>query len=178
MRDWYRRKPIVKATLQNFGAAAGICPSGKLVSVGFEMGDFTPREMAFEQTAAGFLVDWESWVGWSELPWDQFGKLRPKEGKEFRVLAQRASYYNFGFAEGAYHCYLLTSPDHERMLYGYTRQGTPENDTLATEDASDTVSWVLELRFPERAKSSNQVIISKVLAKGWVLDDAVQEGGR
>ena len=177
MREWYRGKTFVKSTPQSFGGGAGMFPSGKLVSVAFEMQDFSTREMAFEQTPAGFLLDWESWAGWSELPWEEFRQARPTAGKEFRVLAKRGYYYNFGFGDNAYQCYVLTAPDHEHMLYGYTRHGTAENDTLGTEDATDTVSWVLQLRFPEAAKSSDQVIIAKVLAKGWVLDGAAREGG-
>ena len=60
--------------------------SGKISAVDVELRDFSIRALAVEKTEEGYLADWESWVGYSELSWEEMQEKRPQEPKLFRVL--------------------------------------------------------------------------------------------
>ncbi len=178
LRDWYRRQPPQGEMFRDFGTKGGMVPSGKLVAITLEMDDFSTREMVFEQTPDGFLFDWESWVGWSEIPWEEFLRARPTTPKEFRVTVQRGEYYNFGFADdGKYQCYVLTAPYRDDLLFGYVARGSALDEELNAGCAGDKSAWVLQLAYPPDAKAANQVIIAKILAKGWVSQDPSHGSG-
>jgi len=46
-----------------------------------------------------FKVDWESFVGASEMGWPEFKKERPVRPQLFRVFAQFDDYYNYEFSD-------------------------------------------------------------------------------
>lgn len=179
LRAWHAEHGFGLWRIRSFGKGGSLTGRGRMVSAVVVLGDFSTREMGFERTADGYRIDWESWVGWSAITWREFRARRPTEGQEFRVLVKKGNYYNYGFSEGGgYQCYQLDSPDREEFLYGYVKRGTPDDDLLGTADASSSLAWTLELRYPEGAPAAGQVIISRVLAKGWIVEDTSgAEGG-
>lgn len=50
--------------------------------------DGRPVKFAFEQTQYGWRLDWESLIGYSQMPWSGFLEDRPQGDHEFRVLAK------------------------------------------------------------------------------------------
>lgn len=61
--------------------------------------EFETKQMDFIDGADGLKVDWESWVGWSEMPWDDFLKIKATEPKLVRVMLKWVDYYNFDFSD-------------------------------------------------------------------------------
>lgn len=118
-------------------------------------------------TPDGPRVDWESWTGWSEMPWKEFQKTRPTDAKIFRAKVAVVEYYNFGFSdETAWQSFSLESPDGENVIYGYV----PKSSALVSQIA-DTIDGggllTLKLKFPNDARSSSQVLIESVVSDGW-----------
>ena len=131
------------------------------------------RQMAVEETADGYRIDWQSWVGWSELPWSEIRDLRPVEPKVFRVIASNGDYFNFGFADDrAWRCYKLDAPDGEHLLYGYVERGSELDGKLTPVGGETARSLTLRLRYPKDAPAPDQVIIDSILANGWVVEDS------
>lgn len=170
IREWLERRGPPTDTLRRFAAAGDLVIQGRFVSADVTLGDFTRRRLEFEQTADGFKVDWESWVGWSELPWPEFRQQRPTGPKLFRVIVKPGEYYNFGFADDlAWRCYMLASPDGTELLYGYVERGSPLDMQVVPVAGGEPRAFILRLRFPPDAPSDNQVVIDSLVAEGWVV---------
>lgn len=119
-----------------------------------------------------FKVDWESFVGASEMSWPEFKKQRPTEPKLFRVYAQFDDYYNYEFSdEKRLHSLHLTSPDGLYFIYGFCAQDSAVGRTLSSLQAGGATRMALTLRlaFPPAAESDHCVHITGVVANRWLL---------
>lgn len=144
---------------------------GSISTVRVRTADFDERLISFEETPAGLRIDWESWVGWSDLPWEDFFASKPTVPQVFRVRLSPVEYFNFGFSDDRkWQSYRLESPDGEHSVFGYVERGSSLASRLLPSPDSKAVPLTLALRFPENATSANQVVIEKYLAEGWVLD--------
>lgn len=132
------------------------------------MGDYTKRPIALEITEEGPLVDWESWVGFCEMPWDKLITHRPSSPVLVRVYVEKTFYYNFDFSDDSqWVCFRLSRSGDEPDLYGYCPEGSPLLEKLPQKP--DKVStYTLKIEFPDEAKNGEQVIITDVVHIGWV----------
>lgn len=127
------------------------------------------KPMVFSEGEDGLKIDWESWVGWADLPWDEIVESKPIKPVMVRVLSKPVPYYNFDFADDSeWVSYRLLSPDDEHMLYGYAKRGSKIDEQLRPTDPKGTIAVTLKVRFPEGAVWASQVIIDEFLADGWV----------
>lgn len=118
---------------------------------------------------AGWRADWESWVGWSEMSWQEFRSSKPAEPKLFRVIVSKVDYYNFGFKdELEWRSYRLDSPDREDSLFGYAKRGSDTDVRIDPRDATDGKRMLVTLKFPPDSPGNNQVLIDRIVAEGWV----------
>ncbi len=102
----------------------------------------------FENEAPFFVVDWESFVAYSELEWIPFLEAKePGSRGIFRLWVRRDDFYGFSFEqydlEGIdleqidhdtfeferhrqYYSLQLADPNREMSAYGYVKKGTPD----------------------------------------------------
>lgn len=119
-----------------------------------------------------FKVDWESFVGASEMSWPDFKKQRSAQPKLFRVFAQPDEYYNYEFSDaGKYLCFNLTSPDGLYFIYGFCEKESAVAQALSSHLASGPLRRALTLRlaFPSQAQSDHCVRITGIVANRWLL---------
>lgn len=137
--------------------------------------DYSTKQIAIEYTGADFLIDWESFVGFGEMPMERFREERP-----IRPVLMRASfapavppYFNYAFTdEPNLECHLLTFPD-DSYLFGYTLKfSTLSNRLKELRGDAPSAMAVLKLRYPENAKVGDQVWIDDIVAEGWILHEA------
>lgn len=172
MRDWYARHDFESQGIRKFAEQGGLTFRGRMVTVPVLMDDFTKRQLAFVVDGDSLLIDWESWVGWSEMDWSDFMDQRPIEPKVFRVYATEGNYFNFGFSEDdSWRCYELESPDRKTLLFGYGKIGTEADNKLSGVEKKQRLSLTLQLSYPKNAPAANQVIINSVVANDWVVDE-------
>ncbi len=138
------------------------------------------RKLAIEETADGFLADWESFVIYSDMTFHEFEEQQPTEPKTFRVHAVFADYFNYGFTEAEYACLRLHEPDSDDNLYGYIRRDALASGfglRLATDLQRQNgvpAYMTLRLRYAPDAKASNQVLIDDYLQLGWIFRSTEQ----
>jgi hypothetical protein len=133
--------------------------------------DFEVRPLTFFDTPQGIQIDWESWVGWSEMPWSVFLSAKPTHGKLFRLKLLPVDYFNFLFAnERLWNSFRLTSPEGDLVIFGYAERNSTVDYQLRSPPGTGELPVTLMLKFPENAKTDNQVIIEQVIASGWVLE--------
>lgn len=169
LRDYYAKVPFTVAGLAKFNPSQTLSRSGKVVSTMVTTRDFQTKELVFVETPEGIKVDWESWVGWSGMPWEDFRAKRPETAVEFRVNLEKVAYYNFAFSDDSkWQSYRLVSPDGEQSIYGYVAKGTELESQVAPDLDAKRTSLILKLKFPPGATTDNQVVIDGFVASGWV----------
>lgn len=171
MRDHYGGNSIEAPGLSEVVAARGLSRLGEVFTVAVRTRAHEEKTIAFEETADGVRIDWESWAGWSEMRWDAFMAAKPTTPKLFRVSLDTVDYFNFDFADDRkWQSYRLISPDGEHALYGYVEKGTVLDSRLKPPSDMKSVPLTLSLKFPENAAAANQVLIDSLVADGWVID--------
>lgn len=148
---------------------------GNLLVLRVLMRDYSAKQIAIEYTGADFLIDWESFVGYGEMPMERFREERPTRPVLMRANYAPAvpPYFNYAFTdEENLECYLLTFAD-ESYLFGYTMKFSPVSTRLRElRGEAASAMAVLRLRYPEETKVGDQVWIDEVVAEGWILHEA------
>lgn len=146
--------------------------SGKFISFTVRTKNYDVGTMVFAETDDEIRVDWESWVGWCEMGWEEFMATKPTTGTLFRVKLKNTNYYNFNFSDdNKWKSYTLHSHDEKYRIYGYVELGSITEDDIPTSTEADDRFFILSLKFPENSQSNNQVIIERVIASGWIAPD-------
>ena len=138
------------------------------------IGDFSSGAIAVERFEDGddfsYRVDWESWVGYCEMSAEDLIRAKPTEPKLLRILLRQGSYYNYGFSdERVWAAYRLGFRNSDRALLAYVRRDSKEGEILAElfRD-SEELLYTLKIRYPENARSGDQVEIVELLEQGWI----------
>ena len=173
MRAFYPEGKIEAPGMSQFNSGAALVTRGKLHSFSVLTRDHEEKSLAFIETPQGLRIDWESWVGWSDIPWKEFLSTKPAGSHVFRVILASVDYYNFGFADDTkWQSYRLESPDGEHSVYGYAEKNSPLSAKLRPSAGDQAVLMTLALKFPPDARSGSQVEIERLVCEGWV-----EEGG-
>lgn len=155
--------------MESFAEGGSVILEKSTAVVKVRTATFEEREVSFYKSVDGWKVDWESWVGWSDLPWDEFLEKQPKTPSRFRVRLKPIIYYNFGFSDDRkWRSYLVESPDGNHRLFAYVERGSRVDNLINFADNPNGGDYVLDLRFPTDNPGSNQVLIEDRIADGWV----------
>jgi len=170
---WHADGVVDPPGLRDFNINQLVETTGSVSSVYVTTNDFSPRQLFLVETPEGLKVDWESWSGWSELPWKDFIGSKPADPKTCRVFVRKSDYYNFAFKdETKWRAYRLESADGEHVLFGYAERDSQTDKSTANSMEQDNTPMILDLKFPGNEVSRDQVIIDRFVTKGWV-DPAV-----
>ena len=140
------------------------------------IGDFSSGPIAVERFEDGdnfsYRVDWESWVGYCEMSAEDLIRVKPTEPKLLRIILRQGSYYNYEYSDDrVWAAYRLGFRNSDRALLAYARRNSQEGEILAElfRD-SEELLYTLKIRYPENARSSDQVEIVELLGQGWIED--------
>jgi hypothetical protein len=180
IRSFYQKAPLVPFVPRSVAKSGSFMRSGKLFSVDVELRDFSIRPLALEKTEEGYLADWESWVGYSELSWEEMQEKRPQEPKLFRVRCSMVNYYNFGFADSEWRAFRLRSPNGEHVLYAYAPRYSIQESMLSSVKGArgKGAAYTLMIHYPENAPNGNQVLIAEVVEPGWIARELKSEASQ
>lgn len=176
LRREYPTGRIDPPGMAEFNSGRSVNYGDHSMAVDVRTADFSLRQMDFVETSAGLRVDWESWVGWCDLPWSEFLQQRPVAPTVFRVLLRKVDYYNFGFTDDVkWRSYRLESQDGEAVVYAYVERGGVLDQRIQLDPDAKLTRLTLKLRFPEGAPAqSNQVLIDDLVTEGWVEPNRAQ----
>jgi hypothetical protein len=168
--DYYPNGKITPTGLSKFNSSGNVSYKDSFAAVSILTTDFEQKQLAFIDGEDGLKIDWESWVGWSELPWDKLLEIRPDKPILVRVMLKWVDYYNFGFSdENKWRSYRLLSPEGEHMLYGYAERNSLLDQRMRPGEQKATVAVTLKIHFPDGESTGKQVIIDEYIADGWVV---------
>ena len=171
MREWYGRHKWAAPGATQVCVGGQVKVKGVMASMSVQLNDYSIKIIVLERTADGYLIDWESWVAWSEMDWTDLFKKRPTQSVEVRVLCQKDSYYNRLFSdEQKWLAVKMEYPEADRLLYGYIENNTTTLTSLVGDLRSgDVIPMTLKVRYPEGSVADNQVIIEDYVQKGWII---------
>ncbi len=170
--DHYPNGKIKATVFTKFNATGQVSYKDSFAAVTILTADFERRQLAFVDGKDGLKIDWESWVGWSEMPWDKLLESRPDQPIMIRTMLRAVDYYNFGFTDDSkWRSYLLTSPDGAHTLYGYIERNSLLDQRLRPGEQNTSLAVTLKIRFPEDGEGRNQALIDEYVADGWVIPE-------
>lgn len=156
--------------MKKFNASGRVSYKGDFAAVSVLTSDYDQKQLAYIDGADGLKIDWESWVGWSEMRWDELLVKRPTEPTLVRVMMKWIEYYNFEFSdESKWRSYRLTAPDGETMIYGYAARNSLLDQRMRPAEAGMTVACTLRVSFPKGDGKAGQVVIDEYVSDGWVI---------
>lgn len=130
-------------------------------------------EAALLRDPAGALkLDWESYVGYSDMAWSACRKARPTEPKVFRAFASVGDYWNYEFQdESRYLSVRLVSPDELETLHGFCERDSGVGRELSSvlSRSAQQQAVTVRIAFPEKAESDECVRILGLVAERWLM---------
>ena len=97
-------------------------------------------------------------------------RAKPTEPKLLRITLRQGSYYNYGYSDDrVWAAYRLGFRNSDRTLLAYARRDSKEGELLAElfRDSAELL-YTLKVRYPENARSGEQVEIVELLEQGWI----------
>jgi hypothetical protein len=147
------------------------------------LADFSSRGIALEVPESedgDWLIDWESWVGYSEMDFSEMRLRQPKDPVVVRCYLVQDEYYNFAFSDREkYLSFKLIDHTREDQLWGYIDKLSDSYSRLATalagsqgssssEELATLKVWFLD---NPQNPATDQVEITDLVTFGWVLRD-------
>ena len=170
IRKYYHTNELVAVTPKAVASTGRILKARNYWAVDVVMPDNSTKPITVERVESGYVVDWESWVGYSEISWEELRQLRPREPVLFRVLCSPVQYYNYGFKDDRkWRSYRLESPDRKHTFYGYVERLSAQERGLSRHDVREgqVLAFILRIRFTDDS-GPDQVIIDEVINSGWL----------
>ena len=182
-----RSAPVVIAAKSKLGAAEVVL----LFPRGARSGTGAPAASFVTSPAGKWVLDWESWVGCSELSWEEFRARRTITPSIFRVSAAGGSYYNYEFTDSKrYLSVKVTSPDGKHVIHAFCERDSPLGqamvlvitgkaavgplgaDDLIPQGRNQPAAVTLRLAFPPAAQSDDCVIITDLVSGSWLVGES------
>lgn len=172
---YYPDGKIEATAISKFNVSGQVSYKDSFAAVSILTTDFEGVQLAFFDGKDGLKIDWESWVGWSEMPWEQIIESKPQRPILIRAKLRTVDYYNFDFADDSkWRAYQLSSPDGAHTLYGYIERNSLLDERLRPSEKSTSAAVTLKIRFPEGKENRDQVVIHDMVSDGWVLPETKQ----
>ncbi|MCP5535882.1 MAG: hypothetical protein H7A51_06565 [Akkermansiaceae bacterium] len=177
MRAWYAQEKWETPGAKDVGYGGRVTVKGVMASMAVRLNDYSIKQIALENTPDGYKVDWESWVAWSAMPWEDLFKKRPIDPVEVRVHCSLDSYYNRLFDDdNKWVAVRLEHPDSDRAIYGYIDKESPALMRMLGDLRNrGSVAATIKISYPEDSVAKNQVYINEYLQSGWVRPSADEE---
>ena len=134
------------------------------------------RTVAARTLNGQYLIDWASFVLYSDMSWKQFMDMRPTTPVLMRVTAEPGDHFNDFFPKTAnLICLKLTDPcvKDSPVIYAYATPGTPLGmalEFILRKGVSEAQPVILTLKYPQDSANAeaNQVWVDELVAEGWL----------
>ncbi|MGI8603195.1 MAG: hypothetical protein ACR2OZ_09360 [Verrucomicrobiales bacterium] len=170
---YYREHSFRQPKVRKLPGSGDMLAYKNIILSTIEIDDYEARIVAVEKTSEGYFVDWESYVGWCEVPWEKLAETRPLAPVVMRARVDQDDYYNHAFADAdRFGCYNLSSLQRDQHIYGYVeRSSALYADLQSRTRLNPLILAVIKIRYPSKTGTPDQVEITEIVEDGWVLQD-------
>ncbi len=174
MNEFYNRKPMPVTKWQSLGWTLPVDEPGyRLGYVQANFEDGTPCSLIVEEMEnGGFVVDWESYVRYSELNWQDFLLIRPVQPKLFRVIASKSGSDSTSELGVGQEMIEIKHPAEDGVVYATLDKNDPDLAPMVKQLQQGKwkdVPLTLRLCYPGTASDGKAVRIAGVEGKGWLI---------
>ena len=144
---------------------------GSLMVLTLEGKGLPSKRLILEERAGGYFVDWESFVLWQDKAWAEIPSMTGDASCEIRCLAKPLpNNHPARKPEDGWLAFELVQPVTREILFGYYRKSgqAPAGSPAETLEKGSAGPVTLAVRSFPGAVGSDQVLISEILALGWV----------
>ena len=179
MEDYYTDNPDGKIPFRAPEDGWAMTPYKSFLLTRLTKEDFGSTAMAVERQEDGrYLVDWESFVGYSEMGWEDLLENKPAEPVLIRCRARVGDYYNFKFDQDTWACVQLQEGSGEHTIYGYMKIDGPVLKELAKVLPPRGIRHLtLRVAHAGEGTAKNQFLVTEVVGNGWVISDELSDPG-
>ena len=141
-------------------------------------GDVQTQMMLESISVKEAKVDWETFVCYQPMAWDEFANERPGGYTgDFRVYVEKDVFHSHEFADSnAFDSYRLTALNGEEVLFGYVPRGRGlgfQMEQLTAGREGTPLPLILRLHIPKELKSPRGVVVQEIVSPRWFfLDDS------
>lgn len=172
MVNFYKGRSLSQSLFKELKFAQNTPGYPEYLSFSCQSQDYSNHDGILKYTKDEILLDWESFVAYSDMSWEELAEKKPTDSVRVRVTAKRTHYYNEEFTdERKWQAVSLISPNEDEPIYGYVQRGSATSQRLFNFGLSDDRKVVLDVYFPKGAKKGNQVFIDRVVEQGWVVKE-------
>jgi DNA-directed RNA polymerase subunit RPC12/RpoP len=125
--------------------------------------------------SGGYVADWASFVCYNEMDWAELKSRKPTTSVLVRVLASADSFFNHNFIDKKRLLSVkLLDPTQidASPIYAYAERASILGRSLEfilEEMPGRAVPVALSIKYPDNADTDNQVLITDLVAKGWMV---------
>lgn len=174
MLDHYRRFPIQSYRYKEVSEYTTI-PLKKrpFVALSVRIAEGKNFPILLEDVEKGYLVDWESFVSYQPIAFEDYLKKRPTIPIDLRVYGSFDDFYAYEFLEeDGYLCVRMTAKHTDQVIFGYVKEGTTSASEMkkhleAPPGRSKTQPFILRVRFLPESKAPRSVVIDKIVSTFW-----------
>lgn len=144
---------------------------GSLVVFTLEGKKLPSNRLILEERGRNYLADWEAFVLWQELPWTELPTMPADQTCEIRCLARPLPNNHPAYrSEDGWESFELLHPGTQEILYGFLKvqEGTGEKDPITVLQNGALGPVTLTVTRMPKGGDGEQVLITKVLALGWI----------
>ena len=144
---------------------------GDFISTFVRLKDFLDYPVVVERLGEDdYRVDWESWVGYCEKKVVEMKALKPTKPILIRAVATNENYYNYSFSDDEKWISLkLAFHDEDHTLWAYAERDSKIGQALKVyRDEVESRPFIMRVKYPEKARANDQVIIDEIITDGWV----------
>lgn len=172
VRRYYRIHPLPDETFDSIDKqSSALYEDRQCFETQIRIKNQPARLMTLMKIDERFRIDWESWVGWSEMNVTTLREKKPLTPVEVRVTLEKESYYNYDFPsalESRWQSYKLTFADDGQILHAYVERASPIHQQIAPPSDVPLRPLILRIRYQNEESHPSQVLIDSVVSEGWV----------
>jgi len=172
MLRYYHGQKLPVKKLKELKRVSKYRPIDGFLFMRFELTDFSTEEAVAKYDNGTFLLDWESYVGYSDYSWSELKKKKPTKSFTLRAIITPTSYYNMDFDDDKkWTAFSLSNPNEKETLYAYVLRDSVLIVEMKQFGAnSGQVFYTIKAHYPENAKTDNQVVIDEIISHTWVIE--------
>lgn len=171
MKSYYSQHEMEKRDFKSLVNSASLLDKPDVIIFEIRLSDYSAKQGYAQLIDGEIYVDWETFVVYSELPWDKLVAEKPTKAVTVRAISNPSSYYNFDFVDEKWAAFDLSSPVEDMAFVGYVPKNSALHAKLSPIGSDGRMEVTLKVRYPENAVSSNQIIIEEVVETKWMIDE-------
>jgi len=170
MERFYELFPSTNSELKELSGVRDLISLRGYVAYTCLTEDYATSSGIISYTKDKMLLDWESFIAYSDMTLAELADKKPTEPVKIRAVASAGQYYNNNFNdESIWRAVILENPNEEDIIYGYVKINSANEQIMFNFGKSATQSVIIEVKYLPNEENGNQVVIDKVIQSGWLV---------